>query len=545
MNSSPLSSRLASQEGNDKPSALACIQCRRKHVKCDAGVPECQQCRSTATQCHYQPSRRGLKRRNIYLKQTVRSSDDLAPIREKQKIQPGDDLTSVSLEEEMVEDDELLINLFYANFHFAHPFLVPRGLYFSQNYPPFLRVVVHLIGCHFSGTACSETLEGISSRAVERARINGNHDFVLVQAMLLLSIALHARNDSDKSVSMLSKAVSLAIQIGLHRKDYALIHGKGSPVLEESLRRTWWELYVTDGFMAALQQRTSFRCYAIETDVPLPCDESMYVEGGFMTEPATLSQFDARIYSEEESRFSSFAYRIEAVRILARALAIARIHDIHRDQIQAIDNALAAWPHYLDLGKAEPTDVSGEVDDMLLQAHMFIQYTTMILHFPRSDLIDAIPTIASKMPTSSLLPVYSRPMHGVKAVEAAKRLGNLAALQDSAQKHSPFFLNGLLLSSVVQLSACSLRPSGFQQHYRDRLSLSTGVLKTLSPVWALARSTWGTINTMTLEALSKNNQLISGQAKSLGDSAIEVGTSAAEFSITDLSWMEIPTWATG
>ncbi|KAH7120383.1 hypothetical protein B0J13DRAFT_567875 [Dactylonectria estremocensis] len=613
MDSSPLSPRLASQEGNDKPSALACIQCRRKHVKCDAGVPECQRCRSAATQCHYQPSRRGLKRRNIYLKQSlrsgsesgsgrfmvspgethtstgrgepeqivwdstdlqttvtnfqhqiesnqsqwgqqsftpiqeqqpIRSGDNFTPIQEQQPVQPGNNLTPVSLEEDMVEDDELLINLFYANFHFAHPFMVPRGLYFSQSYPPFLRVVVHLIGCHFSGTACSETLEGISSRAVERARISGNHDFVLVQAMLLLSIALHARNDSDKSVSMLSKAVSLAIEIGLHRKDYAIIHGKGSPILEESLRRTWWELYATDGFMAALQQRISFRCYAVETDVPLPCDESMYVEGAFMMEPATLSQFDARIYTEEELRFSSFAYRIEAVRILARALAIARIHDIHRDQIQAIDNALAAWPHYLDLGKAEPTDVSGEVDDMLLQAHMLIQYTTMILHFPRSDLIDAIPTTAGDMPTSSLLPVYSRSMHGVKAVEASKRLGNLAALQDSAQKHSPFFLNGLLLSSVVQLSACSLRPSGFQQHYRDRLCLSTGVLKTLSPVWALARSTWGTINAMTLEALSKNNQLISGQTKSLGDSGIEVGTSAAELSITDLSWMELPTWAT-
>lgn len=230
------------------------------------------------------------------------------------------------------------------------------------------------------------------------------------------------------------------------------------------------------------------------------------------TIPLETDQVSATASStEEELRFSSFAYRIEAARILARALAIAMIHDIHRDQIQAIDNALAAWPHYLDLGKAEPTDVSGEVDDTLLQAHMLIQYTIMIIHFPRSDLTGAIPTTASDMPTSSLLPVYSRSMHGVKAVEASKRLGNLAGLQDSVQKHSPFFLSGLLLSSIVQLSACSLRPSGFQQPYRDRLCLTTGVLKTLSPVWALARSTWGTINAMTLEALSKNNQLISRQ----------------------------------
>ncbi|KAK7214337.1 hypothetical protein V2G26_002340 [Clonostachys chloroleuca] len=616
MDSGPLSHRATSQGGSDKLSTLACIQCRRKHVKCDAGVPECQRCRSAATQCYYQPSRRGLKRRNIYLKHTLRSgsgpgsgrfivspgethtstgrlepeqivwdstdlqtpltnfqhqiandqshwgrqgftpapereqqpvqpSDNFAPMREQRLDEPGSDIPPASLEEEIVEDDQLLINLFYTNFHFAHPFLVPRGLYFSQNYPPFLRVVVHLIGCHFSGTACSETLESISSRLIERARSGGNRGFALVQAMLLLSIALHARNDSDKSVSMLSKAVSLAIEIGLHRKDYAFIYGKGSPVLEESLRRTWWELYLTDGFMAALQQRTSFRCYAVETDVPLPCDESMYVEGGFIMQPTTLSQFDGRIYTEDELRFSSFAYRIEAVRILARALAIAGIHDIHRDQIQAIDNALAAWPHYLDLGKAELTDASGEVDNMLLQAHMLIQYTTMIIHFPRSDLIDATPATASHMPTSSLLPLYSRSMHGVKAIEASKRLGNLVALQDSAKKYSPFFLNGLLLSSVVQLSACFLRPSGFQQHYHDRLCLGTGLLKVLSPVWALARSTWATINAMTLEALAKNNELKSGHTKSLGDSAIDVGASAAELSVTDLSWMGLLTWDPG
>ncbi|KAF7557417.1 hypothetical protein G7Z17_g732 [Cylindrodendrum hubeiense] len=471
---------------------------------------------------------------------------DFEPMQDQpglQTIQACSTITPVSFEEEMVEDDELFINLFYANFHVAHPFLVPRGLYFSQHYPSFLRLVVHLIGCHFSGTACSETLESIAYKAIKKAQEDGQTGFVLVQALLLFSIALHARNDFNKSVSSLSQAVSLAIELGMYRKDFAFIHGSGSPVLEESLRRTWWELFVTDGFMAALQHRTSFRCYTVETDVPLPCDEEMYVEGAFMTEPMTLTQFDSRIYVEEELPFSSFSYRIEAVRILARALAVAWIHDIHRDQILAIDNALAAWSHYLDLGKAEATNTSGDVDDMLLQAHMLIQYTTMYLHFPRSDIVGSIPTATMTMPQSSLLPVYSRSMHGIKAVEASKRLGNLAALQDSVQKHTPFFLNGLLLSGVVQLSACSLRPSGFQQHFRDRLCLSAGVLKSLSPVWALARSTWRTLNAITLDTLAKNRQPMAGQTKSLGDSAIEIESAA--LSMADLPWMEIPAWAAG
>ncbi|KAK7409658.1 hypothetical protein QQX98_008173 [Neonectria punicea] len=585
------------QEGLEKPTSLACIECRRKHVKCDAAVPDCQRCKSSGLQCHYQPSRRGLKRRNPYLKQSGSdprrmrpfvspgglhpnigqsepeqivwdstdpqetlnefqsqingsrsnwSHQDIGSVQDQAdvRIVQACNVTPVDLEDEMVEDDELFVNLFYANFHVAHPFLVPRSLYFSQCYPSFLRLVVHLIGCHFSGTACSETLQVNASRAIKRAQNDETHRFELVQAMLLFSIALHARSEFTASVSALSNAVSLAIEIGMYRRDYSRIHSRGSALLEESLRRTWWELYITDGFMAALQRRTSFRSSSIETDVPLPCDEALYVEGSFMMEPMTLSQFDSRIYAEEEFHFSSFTYRIEAVRILARALAIAWIHDIHRDQVEAIDNALAAWPHYLDLGKTEPTNISGQVDDMLLQAQMLIQYTAMYLHFPRSDLVGLIPTSTEVMPQSHLLPVYSRSMHGVRAVEASKRLGNLAAFQDSVEKHTPFFLDGLHLSGIVQLSDCSLRPSRFQQQYHDRLRLSTGVLKTLGPVWALARGTWRALNSMTLEALAKSN-LMPVQATSLGDSAIDVSIAATELGLMDLPWMELPTWATG
>ena len=44
-----------------KPSALACLACRRKHLKCDGATPICGRCRKTQTECYYTPSRRGYR----------------------------------------------------------------------------------------------------------------------------------------------------------------------------------------------------------------------------------------------------------------------------------------------------------------------------------------------------------------------------------------------------------------------------------------------------------------------------------------------------
>ncbi|EGD97223.1 hypothetical protein TESG_04636 [Trichophyton tonsurans CBS 112818] len=45
----------------EKPSSLACLTCRRKHLKCDGVMPICGRCRKGQLGCHYTPSRRGYK----------------------------------------------------------------------------------------------------------------------------------------------------------------------------------------------------------------------------------------------------------------------------------------------------------------------------------------------------------------------------------------------------------------------------------------------------------------------------------------------------
>lgn len=443
-----------------------------------------------------------------------------------------------------VEDDEALVNLYYANFHAAHPILVPRNLYALQAYPGYLRLVVHFVGSQFSSTVSSDTLLGQVTEQFSKAVAEDTPatKFHLVQAKLLFSIAIHARNEIQECTAVLAQAVSLALEIGMHKKSFPIVHGMRSALEEESMRRTWWELYVTDGFMAALQRKPSFHCHTAESDVLLPCDESSYLEGSFTNEPLSLAQFDARIYSEEEIIFSSFSYRIGAIRLLARVLAIAWTHDLNEDHVKIIDSALAAWPHHLDSAKA---DMCNSEDEMLFQGHMFIQFCIMYLHFPRSDLVATIPGASKVIRQQQLLPVYSRNMHGVKALVASKQLIELATLQVPVQKHTPFFICGIVFAVLVQLSACCLSGAyGTPDQFHDRISLIIGILKTLSPSWAQAKITLRKVKRMAAETLLRDDshRPAAVQLMSPNDSRIDFVAHMYDLPIDDLPWIDLFHW---
>lgn len=46
------------------PSSLACLPCRRRHLKCDAAMPACSRCQSSRIECQYIRSKRGLRSKN-------------------------------------------------------------------------------------------------------------------------------------------------------------------------------------------------------------------------------------------------------------------------------------------------------------------------------------------------------------------------------------------------------------------------------------------------------------------------------------------------
>lgn len=433
------------------------------------------------------------------------------------------------------EDDAQLVNLYYANFHAAHPILVPRAWYSEQTYPKCLRLVVQFIGSHFSTSVSSDSFRTITSTKLEHT---STRSACMVQALILFAVALHARNEQKEAEKTLLRAVNLALEIGMNGRDFAALNGKQQAVIEESLRRTWWEVFIVDGYVAALHRKPGFKSSQVNLDTQLPCEENVFAEGICLPTPPTLADFDGRLFADEEIQFSSFAYRIEAVRILSRVIAIAGTDEVHVDQIQAVDNALAGWVHHLPATKSDMVNSFGDVDEMLFQAHMIVQCSNIFLHFPRSDLLTSLPGTAEIVCArggKQINPAPTQHMHAVKATDASKELSNLAALRLPVQKHTPFFVCGLVLSAIVQLSACSVHACHCMEQHRDRVTLIIGILKSLSQHWTIASTVLQQIKKVGAEVLqvrTKPNH--TAEPESSRDSGVDVPTS-----IEDISWFDL------
>lgn len=100
-----------------------------------------------------------------------------------------------------------------------------------------------------------------------------------VQTLMLFAMGLHANNDPGRAAQIILMAIQLALEIGLHRSDFAIIHGNGDRVLEECWKRTWWSLYIVNGMFAAVNPTIPFQLRDVATDVLLPCEDTEYISG--------------------------------------------------------------------------------------------------------------------------------------------------------------------------------------------------------------------------------------------------------------------------
>lgn len=176
------------------------------------------------------------------------------------------------------------IDIYYRFFHHSHPILLPRQYLLEQMeqglLPYRIECAIKLNSSFFINSIITgsfgDTLDNVFNDDTPR-------DAHTVQAMLLFGIGLHACGVLEQSVHFMCLAGEIAIELGMHRNEFATINGEGWPVLEESLRRTWWEVYAVDGIMASVCPLHTFVLCDIESDIPLPCDESEYasaVSGG-------------------------------------------------------------------------------------------------------------------------------------------------------------------------------------------------------------------------------------------------------------------------
>ncbi|KAL3455074.1 hypothetical protein BJX64DRAFT_273032 [Aspergillus heterothallicus] len=532
-------SKAFSQQRSAGPSLLACLLCRHKHLKCDGITPVCSRCAAAGAECQYTPSRRGYKGPSKKRRANLSPDEDVAEITTTfdpnsvglynapnvpvdwnfqstfsyvpTATLPGSTPSESSIFMEQpattaqqqvlvknapltpesstsIANDGYLVDIYYQFFHPSHPILPPiRFLYQNRVVPPFLEQVIKFIGAHFTPAASSETYRPTVMSAV----MEQEGTIEKVQALLLLSIVLHSRNERAKAGECLVTAVELVFELGMHTRDFPVMMGEGDPIREECLRRTWWELFIIEGMLTALGVQPEFRLSRVPLEVPLPCEERIYQEGMAPPPPPTIAQFDDRVFADEERDFSSYTYRIEAARILGKVISIQDIVEGQQDQVEAIDARITSFFHHLPESKAELLRPDGTVDEMMFQATMVINGTSIYLHFPRSDLLSS-PAVAAEVicghhgPCS--IPAFSHHAHAMKAVKAASEISSLASIRMPVVKHTPFFICSLVMSSIVQLAACSVKAGQMPDPSRDRLSLTIGVFKTLANTWAISQS---------------------------------------------------------
>jgi hypothetical protein len=175
------------------------------------------------------------------------------------------------------------IDAFYHYFHAAHPFALPKNflLPLTKDMPlePLL-AAMRWTGSLYLEKVDAQTKSSLLDEAIRLVDSSPPvRDGFLVQALMILIVALDGNCRQEQARDLLGRAEQLALEIHLNTRNFAATYGRGLPVLEESWRRTWWDLFIIDGMIAGVHQVTNFYLYDVPTDVALPCEELQYLSG--------------------------------------------------------------------------------------------------------------------------------------------------------------------------------------------------------------------------------------------------------------------------
>jgi hypothetical protein len=172
-----------------------------------------------------------------------------------------------------------LVNAFYAYFYPAHPFVLPRTQLFEtleKNRCAHLELALQYIGSFY--------VIGGNPEVFQAALLNVMHsstpkDLFVLQAMLLMSIGLHMSGKEQDSAHAMHTTVTAAMELGLNFRSYGRSHGPMPPLMEECLRRTWWEIFVCDGMFAGVNPCYSVHLRDVLTDMDFPLEDEEYLSG--------------------------------------------------------------------------------------------------------------------------------------------------------------------------------------------------------------------------------------------------------------------------
>ncbi|KAE8420932.1 putative beta-glucosidase precursor [Aspergillus pseudocaelatus] len=463
---------------------VACLNCREKHLKCDGNLTGCTRCKDLSLYCHFVPSRRGRRGRPWPYSSAMGDYPPL-PVEPtgNAMMTPFDSLACAASQGEAICSslpppiDNQLVTLFFLHFHQAHPFLPPRDAFLHSSPPSYLLDVVQFISLHYLPASNVPDHTHQLGAAVQEA----DASLEKVQALLLLSIIMHARTQPREAKECLGQAIALTLEIQ-------------NPMRAESARRTWWEIFIIDTLLAAVQVDGALQLTIETPDLPLPCEMDEYQDGRLGIVPTSLRDMDRQTLFHNDSDFSSAAYRVEAATILRKCLIASGNHVSH-ETINILDVTISAWFHRLPSRKQAMLHHNGDVDQMIFQSFVIMHCASIYLHFPKSHIFCSRPPTFASSSTNPQI-------HTAKVYGAAVNLSKLASLTTAVTSHSPFFVCTLVLSSIVQLAIFTADPQQSTRTGRNFLALNIGVLKSMGHVWAIAAASMSRIRDVAVEVES-------------------------------------------
>lgn len=281
-------------------------------MKCDATQPICNRCRRDGKECTYQKSRRGgldkaaLARRREKLQQQAAGnaqanasqdrSLELQGSGRSEYLQPGGfpstDLTAAPIgaveanqatsQVALQISTERLLDAYYENNWAALPAPLPRHhldqrRLTNNHRMKDLLLVLQYMGSIFAPWTLSEShyeaaREALESPGLPRTPWN-------VQALMIFALAQLHTNRTRESRRSLDAATSIALELSMNTKEFAIAYGEGDPVLEESWRRTYYFLALTDQHFSVIVNNPRYALMNVANLADLPCDDEAYKSG--------------------------------------------------------------------------------------------------------------------------------------------------------------------------------------------------------------------------------------------------------------------------
>ncbi|KAL7627209.1 hypothetical protein AAE478_003985 [Parahypoxylon ruwenzoriense] len=554
--SMPISPTPGNADSRTSPNTVqaACLACaslrwikRGKHLKCDGQNP-CGRCRSSDSDCVYVASRRGYKgpRRSTAPNSNKRHASDSPPSAGGDSCpmllgaqvstaaapslatfnptvgipeSPSTPLAPLGLNSlnslqlyrnpylnsasgALVEANqqtqqtipERCLNSFYYYFYAGHPSVLPKDdlLKMAET-----RDLEHLLAAmRWVGSLYIDVGPSRATYFEQAMRLVYAQDVVkdgyLVQAMVILLIGLDGNCQQEKAREILSDVERIAIEIRLYTKAFATTYGNGIPKLEESWRRTWWDLFVVDGMVAGVHRQTNFLLFDIVADVGLPCEEHEYISGN-IPRPMYLEDFDDQIFSGEEREFSSFAYRVASIRNLGRMMRLPNSGFPNEENVNRIESLLSNWRMHLPASKRDSLNKDCQLDEMMFQAHMINHACSIILHQPLSQL-DSSPArdVTACAPHRAVQSGDNFNIHTRHIITSACEISKMVTYNVPITSHTHFFTCVLTLSSIVHLSKWAVYFID-EDDLRQQIRLNIGALNKLSNIWKAANTASGQV----------------------------------------------------